>query len=91
MGLSGDRLAELRRVASAADDDGREWTWKASEREGSGGYPQQVLRVGDVVLVAECYESPDFPSRFAEFIAAFDPPTALALLDGLQGGADGVK
>lgn len=69
-------LDELRRVASAADDLARPWTWE-------GGYPQTVLRVGDVILVAQCFEEPDRPSVFAEFIATFDPPTVLQLLDRL--------
>ena len=64
----------LRAVAVAADNGGRSWEWK-------GGYPQQVIRIGDVMLVAETYEGPDFPSTIAEFIATFDPPTVLALLD----------
>ena len=82
--MSEPTTSELRRVAEAADDDGRPWTWRASEAGGSGGYPQTILRVGDVVLVANCYESPDYPARFAEFIATFDPPTVLALLDRLE-------
>jgi hypothetical protein len=64
----------LRSIAEAADHGGRHWSW-------TGGYPQQVIRVGDVMLVAETYEGPDFPSTLAEYIAAFDPPTVLALLD----------
>jgi hypothetical protein len=66
-------LDHLRAVAEAADENGREWEWQ-------GGYPQRITRVGDVVIVADCFESPDHPSRFAEFIATFDPPTVLALL-----------
>lgn len=86
MSLTNERLGELRRVAEAADADGREWTWKASESDGSAGYPQHILRVGDVVLVAQTYDDPDRPATFAEFIAAFDPPTVLALLDGYWDG-----
>jgi hypothetical protein len=63
----------LRRVAEAADADGREWEW-------SGGYPQTVTRIGDAVLIANTFEGPDWPSTIAEFIATFDPPTVLALL-----------
>jgi hypothetical protein len=63
-------------VAEAADADGRSWEWE-------GGYPQRITRTGDVVIVADCFESPDAPSRFAEFIAIFDPPTVLALLTEL--------
>jgi hypothetical protein len=52
----------------------------ASERPGGGGYPQQVLRVGDVALICECYDEPDYPSVTAEYIATFDPPTVRALI-----------
>ena len=66
-------LDHLFAVAQAADEGGRPWEWQ-------GGYPQSVLRVGDVVVVADVFESPDAPSRFADFIATFDPPTVLSLL-----------
>ena len=66
-------LDALERIAQAADADGRPWEWK-------GEYPQTVIRIGDVALVADTFEDPDSPSRFAEFIATFDPPTVLALL-----------
>jgi len=69
-------LEHLRRVAEAADDGGRPWTW-------GGKYPQSVLREGDVVNVADTFTDPDHPAVFAEFIATFDPPTVLALLDRL--------
>jgi hypothetical protein len=69
-------LDELRRIASAADHGARPWTW-------SGGYPQTVVRVGDVVLIAQCFDGPDTPANRAEFIATFDPPTVLRLLDRL--------
>jgi hypothetical protein len=65
---------EMRRVAEAADADGRPWEW-------TGGYPQRVTREGDVVLVAETFNDPDAPHPFAEFIATFDPPLVLWLLD----------
>jgi hypothetical protein len=67
-------IESLRRIAEAADHQGRPWEWEHA-------YPQRITRVGDVVLVAECFEDPDSPSRFAEFIATFDPPTVLALLE----------
>lgn len=70
-------LMGLRATAERADADGRRWLWE-------GGYPQTVLREGDVVLVANTFESPDHPSIFAEYIAIFGPPTVLALLDALQ-------
>ena len=66
-------LAELRAIAEAADN-GNAWEWEHA-------YPQRITRTGDVVLIADCFEDPDSPSRFAEFIATFDPPTVLALLD----------
>jgi hypothetical protein len=67
-------------VACAIDGDARPWTWHASERPDGGGYPQQVIRVGDVALICECYDEPDHPSVTAEYIATFDPPTVRALL-----------
>jgi hypothetical protein len=67
------RLEEIEQVANAADADGRPWEWE-------GGYPQRVLRVGDVVIVADAFEDPDSPSRFAEHIATADPPTVLWLV-----------
>lgn len=70
-------LTSLRTVAEAANADGRPWVWE-------GGYPQRVLREGDVVIVADCSEDPDHPSRFAEFIATFDPPTVLWLLNLIE-------
>jgi hypothetical protein len=71
-------LAALRKVAEAADADGRPWEW-------GGAYPQRILRVGDVAIVAEAFEDPDSPSRFADYIATFDPPTVLALLAAAEG------
>jgi hypothetical protein len=68
------RLEEVERIALAADEGGRPWEW-------TGGYPQGVLRVGDVVVVADCFEDPDSPSRFAEHIATADPPTVLWLIE----------
>lgn len=68
-------------VATAADANGRPWEW-------SGEYPQRVLRIGDVAIVAETFQDPDSPARFADFIATFDPPTVLALL-ALASGDDG--
>lgn len=46
MSLTTDELWNLRAIAKRADADGRRWMW-------AGGYPQTVVRVGDVVLVAE--------------------------------------
>lgn len=72
-------LDHLRAVAKRADADGRPWTW-------AGGYPQAIVREGDVVLVAETFENPDMTADFAEFIATFDPPTVLALLEPWEAG-----
>lgn len=63
----------LTRIAVAANADDRKWIWK-------GGYPQAILREGDVVLVAETFTDPDHTADFAEFISTFDPPTVLELL-----------
>lgn len=74
-------LTRLRQIARAADKGGRPWVWRASEAEGRAGYPQIVLRSGDVGLICETYDAPDSPAITPEYIAAFDPPTVLALLD----------
>jgi hypothetical protein len=74
-------LTALRRVARATDKGGRPWVWHASEAEGRAGYPQHVLREGDVGLICETYDEPDHPATTPEYIATFDPPTVLALLD----------
>ena len=67
-------LTRLRSIAETEDKGGRRWQW-------SGGYPQTVTRLGDAVLIANTFDNPDSPSPAAEFIAAFDPPTVLRLLD----------
>lgn len=72
-------IERLRSVAGAAMT-GHSWEWSG---RGEHGYPQQVISQGDAALIAECYEGPDFPSSIAEFIATFDPPTVLNLLDRL--------
>jgi hypothetical protein len=74
-------LTALRRVAVAANRDSKRWFWKPSEKDGAAGYPQIVLREGDVGLICETYDSPDRPAITPEFIATFDPPTVMALLD----------
>jgi hypothetical protein len=83
-GLDLDHLLTVAR-ATATNGQVREWFWQ-------GGYPQQVLSLGDVTLIAECYENPDMPSTMAEFIATFDPRTVEALIMNLQmcgaGGSD---
>lgn len=83
--MEAERLAELLRVARAAQhEDGmdRPWLWK-------GGYPQTILREGDVTLVAQTFTDPDHVAHFAEFIATFDPPTVLRLLMELEYGLQG--
>lgn len=79
--FTAEQVDTLRRIAWAADRGERPWDWTASQAEGKAGYPQQVLRVGDAVLIAECYDAPDERACTAEYIAAFDPPTVLRLLD----------
>lgn len=73
-------LTALRRIAVATDKGGRSWFWQASQAATRGGYPQHVLREGDVGLICETYDEPDYPAITPEFIATFDPPTVLALL-----------
>jgi hypothetical protein len=73
-------LTALRRIALAADKGDRPWFWLASQSAERGGYPQQVLREGDVCLICETYDEPDYPAITPEFIATFDPPTVLSLL-----------
>lgn len=74
-------LTKLRQIARAADRDGHPWFWHASEAVDKGGYPQQVMREGDVALIATTYDEPYNRAITPEYIAAFDPPTVLALLD----------
>lgn len=72
--FSSEELDRLKGIALRADSGGRRWSW-------GGSYPQRITRRGDAVLIADCYEAPDRPSRVAEFIAAFDPPTVRRLLE----------
>jgi len=74
-----EQRALLRTLAMAADDDGRRWF----VRSGLQGYPQSVLGVGNVAVIAECYDGPQDPPVHAPFIAAVSPPVVLALLDRL--------
>jgi len=78
------RLAALRAVVNAVDQRPREWEWE-------GGYPQQVISVGNVTHVADVFENPDHPSRYAEYIATFDPATMTALLDLVDQQAAEIK
>lgn len=70
-------LDHLEGVALMADHGGRPWVLRLEQPK---GYPQTVLRQGDVVLVAECYEGPQYPPIFGDFITTFDPPTVLRLI-----------
>lgn len=70
-----ETLDRQQAVAEAAME-GREWVMTL----GAGGYPQSVLTLGNVTLVAECYEGPEHPPVLATFISTFDPPTVMALL-----------
>ena len=78
--IDSEARALLRSLAEAADHDRRRWHLSPHLR----GYPQDILRVGDAVLVATTYESPDFEPDFGKFIAACSPPVVLALLDALD-------
>jgi hypothetical protein len=78
MSLDLDALKAVAEAANGNDGVSRPWTWR-------GGYPQSIFRDGDAVLVADCFEGPDHPSVFAEFIATFDPPTVLALIAAAAG------
>jgi hypothetical protein len=73
-------MEELRIVAEAANSSNKPWVYDPDFK----GYPQSIVREGDVTLVAQCFESPDRPSVFTEFITTFDPPTILRLLDLLE-------
>lgn len=75
-------LAALEGIALMADHGGRGWVHRAPRK----GYPQNIYRHGDSVLVATCYEGPEtYPPIFCDFIEAFDPPTVLALINLARG------
>lgn len=78
--FTADEVADLRRVAWAADRGGRPWSWHPSLNPERPGV-QTVDREGDAVLIANCFDEPDVRMCTAEYIAAFDPPTVLRLLD----------
>lgn len=67
--LTDERLAEMRRIAEAATPG----EWKADGP--AGNLDSSECRVAEVVVWGEAD---------AQHIAAFDPPTALALLDELE-------
>jgi hypothetical protein len=77
----------LEKIAEAANSGVRPWVWETNEK----GYPQQIVRQGDAALIAETYDGPQHPPRNAEFIAAFDPPTVLALIAWARAGQDNLK
>lgn len=72
--------AALRALADALPDSlhRRPWTWAAGR---IGGYPQHVLSVGNVLIIAETYDEPDAGATTAPYIAALDPATVIALCD----------
>lgn len=49
--------------------------------DGEKGYPQNILVKGPALLVCTCYEGPQYPPVWADYITTFDPPMALRLLD----------
>ena len=75
---------KLQEIAEAANSGVRPWEWRTNAK----GYPQQIIRQGDAALIAETYDGPQHAPRNAEFIAAFDPPTVLALLAWARSGQD---
>jgi len=74
--VSDERIKQIRERLEAATPG--PWSWHASEKDGSGGYPQRVLSVGTPRLICECYESPDLPATVAPFIA--NAPSDIAYL-----------
>lgn len=73
-----DHLEELANAFSEGlAPSWRRWTWIAGK---NGGYPQRVLSVGNVLLVAETYDDPDRGATVAPYLAALDPGTVLALV-----------
>ena len=73
-------FASLRRVAENADHGRRPWVI-ANDK----AYPQTILREGDVALIANTFTDPGHDPVEAEFIATFDPPMVLWLLDLVEG------
>ena len=74
---------EMRERAEAAPTS--PWHWEAV---GKSGYPQRVSNPGAVVI-AECFENPDFPASCAEHITSWHPAVALAVADLLDEEAQG--
>jgi len=81
--LTSERLAELRRIASAATPG--PWQWARSRDKGD---PHAYVYAGDYASEGEpdlwCEIVSGFPEADAKHIATFDPATALALLDRIE-------
>jgi hypothetical protein len=82
----------LRRAAKemrqrAEDAPHGPWVWEAV---GKSGYPQRVTNP-EALLVAECFENPDFRAGCAEHIASWHPAVALAVADWLDAQAELVE
>jgi len=78
--LSDEELDAVEGAALMADHGGRRWLL----RQNAKGYPQTVIRDSDVVLVAECFEGPEYPPVFADHITTSDPATVLRLIAELR-------
>lgn len=87
--LTDEELDEIEGAALVADHGGRRWF----RRDPTKGYPQSIIREGDGVLVADCYEGPEvYPPFFADHIARSDPATVLRLvaeIRSLRAAAEG--
>src|SRR5690606_14524732 len=81
--LTPERLAELRRIASAATPG--PWQWAGSRDKGD---PHAYVYAGDYASEGEpdlwCEIVSECPEADAQHIATFDPTTALALLDRIE-------
>ena len=81
--LTPERLAELRRIAEAATPG--PWQWAGSRDKGD---PHAYVYAGDYASEGEpdlwCEIVSECPEADAQHIAAFDPTTALALLDRIE-------
>ena len=79
-------IVRLAAIAEAVNDDDRAWAWRVNKPDAH----QTVFRMGDAALIAETFDSTSNaphvdgrPVGTAEYIATFDPPTVLALLNAL--------
>lgn len=81
--LSDARLAELRRVAGAAAPG--PWFVEYQEADGwTSVYGQPYDADGQMLLSPEVATTEGEPDSESRHIAAFDPPTVLALLDEIE-------